>query len=58
MHFLFTANSGSHHGLALADIWIPWVTKGAWMGQRRILLNTQIDDYLIATNLYESNEVY
>eukprot|EP00122_Pirum_gemmata_P019274 Pgem_evm1s18053 len=52
MHFLFTSNAGSHHGLVLADIWYTWVTKGIFLGQRRILLNTHIDDYLLATELY------
>jgi hypothetical protein len=25
----------------LADIWLPWVTRGLFIGQRRLLLDTQ-----------------
>eukprot|EP00122_Pirum_gemmata_P021224 Pgem_evm1s19786 len=57
MHFLFTANSGSHHGIVLFDIWFPWITKGMFLGQRRIVLNTHIDDYLLSTDLFNKSGV-
>eukprot|EP00122_Pirum_gemmata_P001217 Pgem_evm2s1086 len=56
MHFLFTANYNTHHGLVLSNIWFTWVTKGIFLGQRRVLLNTHIDDFFLSTDLY--NEFY
>eukprot|EP00124_Ichthyophonus_hoferi_P004897 Ihof_evm4s605 gene=Ihof_evmTU4s605 len=52
MHFLINANQFGHHGFVLADIWLTWAVQNIWIGQRRMLLDTQIDDILMSTRLY------
>ncbi|KAJ5895188.1 hypothetical protein N7495_006879 [Penicillium taxi] len=33
--------------------WITWITRGLHAGWRRVYLNTQIDDMMLITNVYE-----
>jgi succinate-acetate transporter protein len=42
MHFLFTQNTYGLHGFALANVWLNWVTRGMYIGQRRVVLSTQV----------------
>ncbi|KNC78923.1 hypothetical protein SARC_08668, partial [Sphaeroforma arctica JP610] len=58
MYFFFTANTNGLLGPALAHSWLPWVTKGLFMGQRRLLLDTQIDDFYLDTRTYNSGPRY
>ncbi|KAJ5730539.1 uncharacterized protein N7483_005047 [Penicillium malachiteum] len=37
----------------LQHAWITWMTRGLHAGWRRTYLNTQIDDMMLTTNLYE-----
>eukprot|EP00121_Abeoforma_whisleri_P014486 Awhi_evm1s13355 len=52
LHFAFTSNTFDHHSLALGDLWFVWVTRGIFLGQRRLLLNTQVDDFFLMTGQY------
>jgi hypothetical protein len=40
------------HGFALANVWLPWVTRGLYIGQRRLVLSTQVDDWFLDTTPY------
>jgi hypothetical protein len=43
---------GDLHSAVLSYGVINWVTKGVFLGSRRIYLNTQIDDFLLGNRLY------
>eukprot|EP01134_Creolimax_fragrantissima_P007076 CFRG7076T1 len=49
MYFFFGMNSEGLHGAVLAHVWFPWATKGLFLGQRRLILDTQIDDVYLDT---------
>eukprot|EP00121_Abeoforma_whisleri_P000994 Awhi_evm1s886 len=56
MHFLVNANQFGHHGFVLADMWFPWLNRGLFIGQRRLLLDTQVDDVFLSTGMYVVSE--
>ncbi|KNC86850.1 hypothetical protein SARC_00996 [Sphaeroforma arctica JP610] len=58
MYFFITANANGLHGPTLAHSWFPWVTKGLFMGQRRLVLDTQIDDFYLDSKLYNTGQRY
>ena len=39
----------------LSHAWIHWLTRGLYLGLRRVYLNTQVDDVFVETELYSSN---
>ncbi|KAF2089035.1 putative extracellular serine-rich protein [Saccharata proteae CBS 121410] len=39
----------------LQHAYIHWVTRGLYVGFRRVLLNTQVDDIMLETDLYSPN---
>eukprot|EP00123_Amoebidium_parasiticum_P009046 comp19190_c0_seq1/m.21901 comp19190_c0_seq1/g.21901 ORF comp19190_c0_seq1/g.21901 comp19190_c0_seq1/m.21901 type:complete len:766 (-) comp19190_c0_seq1:210-2507(-) len=41
---------------ALANVWFQWTTKGVWLGQRRIFLQAQVDDWFSATAMWNGTE--
>lgn len=38
---MFPMNLYGLYGQSLADVWLTWVTRGLFIGQRRIMLDTQ-----------------
>ncbi|KNC81063.1 hypothetical protein SARC_06605 [Sphaeroforma arctica JP610] len=54
MHFLVNSNIYGQHGFVVSDIWFTWMTRGVWPGMRRVPLNTQVDDFFLATGVYNS----
>ncbi|KAH8659221.1 hypothetical protein BGZ60DRAFT_492740 [Tricladium varicosporioides] len=42
----------------LSHVWIHWITRGVYLGFRRIYLSTQIDDLFLETELYKTNKPY
>ncbi|KNC80012.1 hypothetical protein SARC_07607 [Sphaeroforma arctica JP610] len=54
MHFLINSNIYGHHGFVVSDIWFTWMTRGVWPGMRRVPLNTQVDDFFLATGVYNT----
>ena len=36
------ANEFGHHGALLVNVWLPWITRGIFLGQRRFLLSAQV----------------
>jgi hypothetical protein len=42
----------------LSHAWIHWMTRGLYLGFRRVYLNTQVDDVFVETELYETNKPY
>lgn len=54
MHFMFSSNIYTLHGIVLFDVLLPWVTRGIFTGERRIVLSTQVDDYFLETGVYNT----
>eukprot|EP00122_Pirum_gemmata_P011484 Pgem_evm1s10639 len=52
LHFLINTDQYGHHGFVLADMWFPWINRGIFLGQRRLYLDTQIDDVFLSTAHY------
>ncbi|KAF2800213.1 hypothetical protein K505DRAFT_355893 [Melanomma pulvis-pyrius CBS 109.77] len=42
----------------LSHAWIQWLTRGLYLGYRRVYLNTQVDDVFVETELYETNKPF
>jgi len=42
----------------LSHAWIHWITRGIYLGFRRVYLNTQVDDVFVETELYQTNKPY
>ena len=56
--FLPFATSFSATSNLLSHVWIHWLTRGLYLGFRRIHLNTQVDDVFVETELYQNNTPY
>ena len=54
MHFYFTQSKYTKASLVLSSAWINWLTKGIYQGKRRVYLNTQVNDFLMSTNLWHA----
>eukprot|EP01134_Creolimax_fragrantissima_P006683 CFRG6683T1 len=54
MVFFFTTNVYGLCGQTLAHMWYPWVTRGLFLGQRRVILDTQVDDFFLDTSTYNT----
>eukprot|EP01134_Creolimax_fragrantissima_P004568 CFRG4568T1 len=54
LHFHFTADIGGLHGFTLGHMWYPWITRGLFLSQRQIILDTHIDDYFLDTSVYNT----
>eukprot|EP00123_Amoebidium_parasiticum_P022336 comp8570_c0_seq1/m.3858 comp8570_c0_seq1/g.3858 ORF comp8570_c0_seq1/g.3858 comp8570_c0_seq1/m.3858 type:complete len:944 (-) comp8570_c0_seq1:455-3286(-) len=52
MHFTFTMNEYTNISFPLGDVWFTWVNRGLYLGQRRVLLDPQVDDVFLETGLY------
>ncbi|KAF1961030.1 hypothetical protein CC80DRAFT_544427 [Byssothecium circinans] len=42
----------------LSHAWIHWVTRGLFLGFRRVYLNTQVDDVFVKTELYQTGKSF
>ncbi|KAF2106217.1 putative extracellular serine-rich protein [Lophiotrema nucula] len=42
----------------LSHAWIHWITRGVYLGFRRVYFNTQVDDVFVETELYQTNKAY
>ncbi|KAF2278256.1 putative extracellular serine-rich protein [Westerdykella ornata] len=42
----------------LSHAWIHWLTRGFYLGFRRVYFNTQVDDVFVETELYKTNKPY
>ncbi|KAF2204158.1 hypothetical protein GQ43DRAFT_495699 [Delitschia confertaspora ATCC 74209] len=42
----------------LSHAWIHWMTRGLYLGFRRVYFNTQVDDVFVETELYSTNKAY
>lgn len=56
MHFFFTQGQWVKGSLVLAQTWLNWVTHGTYLGNRRVYLNVHIDDFFLATNIWDPNK--
>eukprot|EP01134_Creolimax_fragrantissima_P003388 CFRG3388T1 len=54
MVFFFTMNKFGLCGQTLAHMWFPWVNRGIFLGQRRVVLDTQVDDFFLDTSTYNT----
>lgn len=53
MNFFFAQSIYHMSSIATAPTWIHWVTRNFFLGKRRIFMNVQIDDFFLATGLFE-----
>lgn len=56
MHFFFTMADSFNTCKLLKNLWMPWVTKGIFLGQRRFVLQPQVDDIFMTHTLYPSSQ--
>jgi hypothetical protein len=42
----------------LSHAWVQWITRGVYLGFRRVYFNTQVDDVFLETELYQTNKPY
>lgn len=49
MVFLFSQTEYVPASVALAQLWVPWLTKGVYLGKRRMYMGLQIDDFMLNT---------
>jgi len=54
MHFFFDTASWLIHGQAFGPVYLNWVTRGLYLGWRRVLLTAQIDDYFLSTETWNA----
>lgn len=55
MAFFISSNTTwSQTSTYLQHAWINWITRGTHAGQRRVTLNTQIDDMFLESDIYNS----
>lgn len=47
MVFLFSQSTYIPAANALAQLWVPWLTKGVYLGKRRAYMGLQIDDFML-----------
>ena len=52
------ATGSSTASTVLSHAWIHWLTRGLYLGFRRIYFNTQVDDVFVETELYQTNKPY
>ncbi|KAL2062014.1 hypothetical protein VTL71DRAFT_6280 [Oculimacula yallundae] len=50
--FLGFATDWSTTSILLTHAWIHWATRGLFAGYRRAILNTQVDDMFLTTDIY------
>lgn len=55
MHFFFTQSKWSKASQLLSGTWLHWVTKGLYVGKRRIYLSAHVDDLFLMTDLHILN---
>lgn len=53
MNFFFAQSIYHMSSIATAPTWIHWVTRNLFLGKRRVYMNVQIDDFFLATGLFE-----
>lgn len=53
LHFFFAQSKYSTTSVALTQVWIQWLTRGMYLGKRRMHLNIQIDDVFLSTGLWD-----
>ncbi len=56
MHFFFTQGQWVKASVALAQTWLNWMTRGTYLGNRRVYLNVQIDDFFLSSDLWDSTQ--
>ncbi|KAF2728798.1 hypothetical protein EJ04DRAFT_590727 [Polyplosphaeria fusca] len=56
--FMTFAPGTSTSSALLSHAWIHWITRGVYLGFRRVYLNTQVDDVFVETELYQTNKPY
>jgi len=56
--FMPFATAYSPASAFVSHAWVHWMTRGLYLGFRRIYLNTQVDDNFVETELYETNKPY
>lgn len=53
MHFFFDQSIYTAGSVIISPIWIKWLTRGAYIGKRRIYLAPQVDDIFLETAIWD-----
>jgi hypothetical protein len=56
--FMQFAPDFSTSSAVLSHAWIHWITRGVYLGFRRVYLNTQVDDVFVETELYQTQKPF
>ncbi|KNC87247.1 hypothetical protein SARC_00633 [Sphaeroforma arctica JP610] len=54
LHFHINMDLFGLHGVTLAHMWYPWVVRGLFLGERKVVLDCQVDDALLDTKIYDT----
>lgn len=52
MAFMFSQKSYVTSSIALAHLWVKWLTKGVYIGKRRLYMGMQIDDFMLESYIW------
>lgn len=55
LHLFYAQGVESLASFALAPAWVNWLTRGTFLGKRRIYLNVHIDDLFLETDMRRSS---
>ncbi len=53
LSFFFDQATWSMHSSVVGNAWANWVTKGLYVGERRIYLSAQVDDLFLTTEMWD-----
>ncbi|KNC77517.1 hypothetical protein SARC_10019 [Sphaeroforma arctica JP610] len=56
MYFFITQDVFGLHGMTFGHMWFPWVTRGLFVGERKVKLGTQFDEVFMDGIMYNTVE--
>ncbi|MEY4616810.1 MAG: hypothetical protein RJB66_1770 [Pseudomonadota bacterium] len=57
MHFFFVQSRFTKASLVSSHLWLQWITRGFYLGKRRLFLNIQVDDYFLENNRWDPRKL-
>ncbi len=58
LHLFYSQGLEQAPTFALAPAWISWLTRGTFLGKRRVYLNVQVDDLFLETDMKTSSKSF
>jgi hypothetical protein len=53
LHFFFAQSELSSASLALNNLWVQWLTRGFYVGARRVLFSAEVDDLFMVSDIWD-----